>query len=227
MSSISSSRNTTTGSSNSSSSNSNSNRNGNRNGSDSGGETKSGGKGGGDGGPESKAKDGSNSSSSSSSSSSLLPGGIGRLVVCFVLDTTPPQGGRRQPNALFNTRAWLYYEAGRRRDLDLSALTSEGNFAGAPARGALHAPRRARGAADAQSASVRWWARAARHAAGPAAAEYYGLVTLGALLVPRGPAASHLVMDTVTGDIKTAASTGSFGLSKPEWVGRAKVAAMR
>lgn len=108
----------------------------------------------------------------------------GHVSVCFVLDTTPPRGGWRQPGALFNTRAWLYYEAGRRADFDLSTLSREGNFA---------ARRNGRSRSSTDEASVRWWARAASHAKGPEPAEYYALVTVSALLESSGPAERRLV----------------------------------
>jgi len=114
-----------------------------------------------------------------SASPILQAHGAGGVHACFVLDTTPPRGGRRQPGALFNTRAWLYFEAGRRDDFDLSTLTSAGNFA---ARNAL-----ARAASSTDEAMARWWARAARHAGSPEAAEHYALVPLSSLLVSNGP----------------------------------------
>jgi hypothetical protein len=107
--------------------------------------------------------------------STLLTHGKGSVRVCFVLDPTPPNGGKRRPGQLFNTRAWLYYEAGRRADLDLSSLTHHGNYA-APAN-----ERRAFADGTADAAS-RWWARAAKHAAGPARAKYYALASVATLL---------------------------------------------
>ena len=80
--------------------------------------------------------------------------GPGAMQTCFVFDATPPHGGRRRPSQLFNTRAWLLYEGGRRADFDLSSLTPEGNFY--PPHLAL----------DAQAS---WWRRAAEHAKTPAA----------------------------------------------------------
>ena len=98
--------------------------------------------------------------------------GLGGIVTCFLLDPTPPRGGVRQPGQMFNTRAWLYYEAGRRADLDLGALTEGGNFAKRPRRSA--------------EVGSGWWARAAEHARGGAAAEHYALVPLTALLTSEG-----------------------------------------
>lgn len=96
----------------------------------------------------------------------LLTNGEGRLRVCFIFDPTPPHGGTRKPGQLFNTRAWLLYEAGRRADLDLSALTPKGDFRGDPKR---------------PQPTQHAWARAAAHATGALPAEYYA-VTEAAIL---------------------------------------------
>ena len=96
--------------------------------------------------------------------------GEGPVRSCFVFDSTPPHGGQRKPGALFNTRAWLYYEAGRRADLDLTSLSPAGNFR-----------------AGARDVARRWWRRTAVHARGPHASAYYALTTAAELLVgPRG-----------------------------------------
>lgn len=91
--------------------------------------------------------------------------GRGRVRACFVFDATPPHGGRRKPGALFNTRAWLLYEAGRRADIDLTALSAQGNFR-----------------PTAPNAKAHWWRRAAAHAEGPHAYAYYALSSTPSLL---------------------------------------------
>ena len=100
--------------------------------------------------------------------------GVGRVRACFLFDPTPPHGGVRQPNQLFNTRAWLLFEAGRRADFDLSALTAEANFA--PPAGGRDAT---------ASVSASWWQRAGVHARGTAPADHYALVPIHALLGAR------------------------------------------
>ena len=110
----------------------------------------------------------------------LRPHGDGVLQTCFVFDPTPPHGGRRKPGQLYNTRAWLLYEAGRRADMDLTALTANGDSSRPQS---LVAMRR--------DASAHGWQRAAAHANGPSAAEYYAVVTAASLLT-QGPAGFSL-----------------------------------
>ena len=103
---------------------------------------------------------------------------------------------------MFNVRAWLYYEAGRRADLDLSSLTSEGNFAARP----VLSSRRPRGlfrspSGQAANPKAAWWARAAAHARSAGAADYYAVATVKETL----PSADHAE------------------LSMPTWVSRATV----
>lgn len=102
---------------------------------------------------------------------SLQRHGEGLVRSCFVFDPTPPHGGQRKPGALFNTRAWLYFEAGRRADLDLTSLSPAGNFR-----------------AGAHDAARRWWRRTAAHARGPHGSAYYALTTAAELLVGPGGA---------------------------------------
>lgn len=107
----------------------------------------------------------------------LLAHGDGTLQTCFVFDPTPPHGGRRRPGQLYNTRAWLLFEAGRRADFDLTALSPLGDFSDKPeSRVAMR-----------RDASAHGWQRAAAHARGPAAAEFYAVVTTASLLA-QGPA---------------------------------------
>jgi hypothetical protein len=93
--------------------------------------------------------------------------GVGTLQACFVFDPTPPHGGTRKPGQMFNTRAWLLYEAGRRADFDLSALSPTGDFRSDPRR-----PKPTQHA----------WSRAAAHASGPSPAEFYAVTTAEAML---------------------------------------------
>ena len=55
---------------------------------------------------------------------------MGGVRACFLFDPQPPKhvNGLRKPGQMYNVRAWLLYEMGRRADLDMSALTDDGNF---------------------------------------------------------------------------------------------------
>jgi len=84
---------------------------------------------------------------------------------CFILGIKP----RSNPTSPFNVRAWLYYEAGRRGDVDLSPLEAGGGTW--PIRGHY---------------SMSWWQRAVQHAAGPHPARFYALGLVDVLLaLPR------------------------------------------
>ena len=106
----------------------------------------------------------------------LLPLGssVGHtLQVCFVFDASPPRhvGGHRRPGQLYNTRAWLLYEAGRRADLDLTSLTADANYVPL---------------AHVKDATKHWWLRAARHAQGPTPFDAYALTTISELRSANG-----------------------------------------
>lgn len=90
------------------------------------------------------------------------------LQVCFVFDPSPPRhvGGHRRPGQLYNTRAWLLYEAGRRADLDLTALDADANYVPF---------------SHVRDTAKYWWKRAAHHARGPAPFDAYALTTISAL----------------------------------------------
>lgn len=80
----------------------------------------------------------------------------------------------RRPGQLYGPRAWLFFEAGRRSDLDLTALSPSGDYV--PASEATPTSEIARA----------WWRRAIEHAQGPAAAEYYAMLTARSLLARDG-----------------------------------------
>ena len=80
-------------------------------------------------------------------------------------------GGHRRPGQLYNTRAWLLYEAGRRADLDLTALTADANYVSL---------------SQVRDATKHWWLRAARHARGPTPFDNYALTTISALRSANG-----------------------------------------
>ena len=130
--------------------------------------------------------------------------GRGGVHSCFVFDATPPHGGVRQPDQLFNNRAWLMYEAGRHADMDMQALTVHGNFPRV-ARPQTRQRARVRPNPTAE-ASARWWNGAAAHARGHSAADYYALLPISSLLAMKG-------------------ADASLGVPKQAWVPRATVAA--
>eukprot|EP00967_Tisochrysis_lutea_P023182 scaffold26539_cov33-Tisochrysis_lutea.AAC.5 len=87
------------------------------------------------------------------------------IETCFILGMKP----HPNPSNPFNVRAWLFYEAGRRNDVDLSPLEDHNGMW--PLRG---------------HSSWQWWKRATAHAAGSRPARYYGLALLEPLLaLPR------------------------------------------
>jgi hypothetical protein len=89
---------------------------------------------------------------------------------CFVLGMKP----HANPSNPFNVRAWLFYEAGRHSDVDLSPLELHGGLW--PVRG-YH--------------SCTWWKRAVAHAAGSHPAKFYALALVEPLLqLPRAEMAA-------------------------------------
>ena len=110
-------------------------------------------------------------------------GGAPRMLrYCFVFDATPPHGGVRRPGQLYNTRAWLLFEAGRRDDFDLTALTPDADFPEVAAVTRAVTGGGPAGVAE-QEPTARWWQRAAAHARGaPHAFDFYALTTASALL---------------------------------------------
>ena len=99
---------------------------------------------------------------------------------------------------MFNTRAWLYYEAGRHNDLDLGALTPTGNF-------------RATEWTEADTRAA-WWRRAAESGAIGSRVQGPGRSTGWA------QPAAYFAMVTPTAMLHT-----DGGLAVPPWVPRSTV----
>ena len=95
---------------------------------------------------------------------------MGGVRACFLFDPQPPKhvNGLRKPGQMYNVRAWLLYEMGRRADLDMSALTDDGNFE--------HPSRAVR------DVRARWWRRAQEHAKGPRAYAAYTMTSVDELI---------------------------------------------
>jgi hypothetical protein len=92
---------------------------------------------------------------------SLPRGSAAHVESCFVLGMKP----HANPSNPFNVRAWLYYEAGRHADVDLTPLEAHGGMW--PVRG---------------HHSYTWWKRAVAHAAGSHPAKFYALALAEPLL---------------------------------------------
>ncbi|KAL3916928.1 MAG: hypothetical protein SGPRY_006612 [Prymnesium sp.] len=122
--------------------------------------------------------------------------GHSQARACFILKI----GRGTSPSSNFNVRAWLYYEAGRHADLDLTPLQASALAKGSQMWGGVLGlcgghlkpassnlivisppqpkggewPRAGHSAAD-------WWARAAVHAHGDHAARFYALMSADAV----------------------------------------------
>ena len=133
---------------------------------------------------------------------------MGGVRACFLFDPQPPKhvNGLRKPGQMYNVRAWLLYEMGRRADLDMSALTDDGNFE--------HPSRAVR------DVRARWWRRAQEHAKGPRAYAAYTMTSVDELIgAPVKP--SHAAVDPG----KDEPTSPVERLAKLAWAPKERVAA--
>ncbi|EOD39354.1 hypothetical protein EMIHUDRAFT_454427 [Emiliania huxleyi CCMP1516] len=100
------------------------------------------------------------------------------VEACFVLGMRR----RHDPTSPFNVRAWLYFEAGRHGDVDLSPLEAGRGLW--PTRG---------------HAAIEWWRRAAEHAAGEQPARFYAFGAVGRLLSLPPPELARLMKPLLEG----------------------------